>query len=182
MNTIALSLKWYDQDRITGDILQGFNYMFTVIFIAEAIIKVIALKGAYFRDNWNRFDFLIAIISFVGIILDQLDVVDIGGKATIIRTFRVVRLFKIVKRAKVLKLITDTLIVTLPHLMNVGGLLLLILYIYAILGMQLFAKIKLQDLGLTQRWNFQNFFNAFLMLIRISTGEEWELVMMASVR
>lgn len=110
------------------------NAIFTFIFMIEAIMKIISLKTAYFKDNWNKFDLIIAVISIVGIILDYTTQVAVGGKATIIRTFRVVRLFKIVKRAKVLKLITDTFIVTLPPLMNVGGLLLLILYIYAIFG------------------------------------------------
>lgn len=110
------------------------NAIFTFIFMIEAIMKIIALKTTYFKDNWNKFDFIIAVISIIGIILDYTTQVTVGGKATIIRTFRVVRLFKIVKRAKVLKLITDTFIVTLPPLMNVGGLLLLILYIYAIFG------------------------------------------------
>lgn len=52
-----------------------------------------------------------------------------------------------------LKFITDIFIVTLPQLMNVGGLLLIVLYIYAIFGVQLFAKIKLNE-ALDDRWNF----------------------------
>lgn len=135
-------------------VLEMFNVIFTVIFNGEAVLKLIALRGAYFRDHWNRFDLLIAIVSVIGIILDYTTNVSVGGKATIIRTFRVVRLFKIVKRAKVLKLITDTFIVTLPHLMNVGGLLLLILYIYAIIGMEMFSGILLSEEGITERWNF----------------------------
>ena len=78
---------------------------------------------------------------------------SVGGKATIARAFRVARLFRIIKKAKVLRIIIDTLIVTLPSLMNVGGLLLLIIYIYAVLGMQLFAGLKLQT-DLNERTNF----------------------------
>jgi len=54
----------------------------------------------------------------------------------------VLRIFRLIQRAKVLKIIIDTLIATLPSLANVGGLLLLILFIFSVLGMQLFGKIK----------------------------------------
>lgn len=57
------------------------------------------------------------------------------------------------KRARVLKLITDTFIVTLPHLLNVGGLFLIVMYIYAIFGVHLFATIK-HNTNIDERWNF----------------------------
>jgi len=100
----------------------------------------------------------------------------VGGKATIARAFRVARLFRIVKRAKVLKIIIDTLIVTLPSVMNVGGLLLLIIYVYAILGMQILSGIKLGPF-LNNRANFQTFGRSFLTLIRIATGEGWDYML-----
>jgi hypothetical protein len=134
LNTIVLTLDWYQMPKSVENIETILNYFFTVIFSVEVIIKVIAFQRAYFRSNWNRFDFLIVLASLVGIILDQTTELSLGGKATIVRAFRVVRLFRIIKKAKVLKIIIDTLIVTLPHLANVGGLLLLILYIYTILG------------------------------------------------
>jgi hypothetical protein len=70
-----------------------------------------------------------------------------------IRAFRVARLFRLLKRVKIMKIITDTLIVTLPSLINVGRLLLLIVYMYAVLGMQLFSGIMLKDY-LNERTNF----------------------------
>jgi len=69
--------------------------------------------------------------------------VSIGNQTTLVRTLRILRIFRIIKRAKVLKLVVDTLIVTLPSMANIGGLLLLIVYIYAVLGVSLFGSIKL---------------------------------------
>lgn len=59
---------------------------------------------------------------------------------------------------------------------NVGGLLLLVYYMYAILGVQLFSEIKLGD-NLNDDVNFKNFWRAFLTLIRMSTGEAWDTIL-----
>lgn len=152
-NTIVLTIHWYLIPPIIVTVVSILNYIFAAIFAIEAILKIIALQRAYFRDSWNKFDFVIVIATLIGLILDQTTNVAVGGKATIVRAFRVMRLFRIIKRAKVLKIIVDTLIITLPSLMNVGGLLLLIIYIYSILGMQLFAGIKL-GINLNKRTNY----------------------------
>ena len=58
-----------------------------------------------------------------------------------------------IKKAKVLRMIIDTFIITIPSFINMGGLLFLILFIYAVLGVQLFAPIKLNGL-IDRRANF----------------------------
>ena len=85
-------------------------------------------------------------------------------------------MFKLLKRNKSLKVIFDTFLVTLPGLANVGGLLILLLYIYAILGLNLFATVQLSgDLDLYI--NFQSIGKSMLTLYRVSTGENWQNVM-----
>lgn len=112
------------------------NYGFAFFFTVEAVLKIIGLGiKVYFRDNWNKFDFIIMLATLIGILLDYTTEVSVGGKTTLLRAFRVVRIFRIIKRAKVLKIIIDTLIVSLPSLMNIGGLFTLIIYIYSVLGM-----------------------------------------------
>ena len=99
-----------------------------------------------------------------------------GATTTIVRAFRICRIFRLVKKAKSLRLIFNTFVLTIPSLANVGALLLLMWYIYGILGVFLFATIKLQDY-LNVHANFQDFGSAFLTLIRISTGEAWNSIM-----
>jgi len=101
---------------------------------------------------------------------------DVGPQTTIIRAFRISRILRLVKRAKSLKIIFETFIITIPALVNVGGLLLLFLYLYSVLGVSLFADVKLQN-TLNENANFQNFFNSFLTLFRASTGEAWNSIM-----
>ncbi len=68
--------------------------------------------------------------------------------------------------------IFNTILLTLPSLANVGALLALILYIYAVVGIQLFSKVQLHD-EVNSNANFQTFWGATVLLLRFSTGEDW---------
>ena len=95
---------------------------------------MIGLGSLYFRDSWNIFDFVIIWISVAINIFSVYYKINIAGATTIVMTFRVVRLIKLMKSARSLKLILNTFLITLPAVANVGSLLLLILYLYSILG------------------------------------------------
>ena len=119
------------------------NYLFAAIFTVEAGLKIFVFRSEYFKNKWNNFDFLIVIGTYFGIIVTATTDSNVGAAALLIRSFRLLRIVRLLKRAKSLRVIFNTLIVTIPSLANVGGLLLLLLFIYAILGVQLFAKVKL---------------------------------------
>lgn len=42
------------------------NLIFTMVFVVEAIIKIIGLRWHYFRRAWNVFDFVVVALSVVG--------------------------------------------------------------------------------------------------------------------
>jgi len=97
----------------------------------------------YFKDGWNIFDFVIVLGTLAGTIMNYSSSVQAGSQFTIVRSFRIGRIFRLIKRYKVLRQSFNTLILTIPALANVGGLLFLFLYLYSILGVFLFAKVKL---------------------------------------
>ena len=100
----------------------------------------------YFNKGWNIFDFIIVIISYVTLIIGQTTNSNFGPKqATVARAFRIGRIFRLITKAKFLRVIFNTIIITLPSLANVGALMILLLFIFAILGVQIFATVKLQD-------------------------------------
>jgi Ion transport protein len=129
------------------------NLFFTGVFTIEAIIKITSQGKHYFKDNWNIFDFIIVITSIGSVFLTNLSSVSLGGSTTIIRAIRITRIFKFIKSAKKLKLIFNTFIYTIPALANVGGLLLLLLYLYSILGINLYAEIMWNG-AIDERLNF----------------------------
>jgi len=179
LNTALMAAKFFGQPLWVTWTLLVFNYVFAVIFTVEAILKLIALDINYFKDGWNIFDFVIVIGTDVGIVLAwTLPGVNIGPIATVVRTFRVGRIVRLINSLKNLRKLFNALIRTIPGLFNITAMLMLFLLIYACMGVQLFAKVQING-ALTEQGNLQTFFGAVLLLIRSSTGENWNGIMHA---
>lgn len=109
----------------------------------EAILKIIMLgfvfgKGTYLRDKWNILDFLIVVISVLNWILDNFTDVDIGF-IRVLRAFRALRPLKMVSKNEGLKTVVNSLLKSIPSLINVVMITLLFLLVFSILGVQVFA-------------------------------------------
>lgn len=89
-----------------------------------------------------------------------------------VRIFRCARAFKLFIKTKQLRSIFNTFLASLPGLANVGLLMLLIIYMFAIVGVQFFAQLKLNP-PLTRLQNFQSVPKAFLALFVVVTGDNW---------
>ena len=90
---------------------------------------------------------------------------------------------KLVRLFKNLKQLQDQMTIlaySLPAILNVLSLLVLIYFIYAILGVFIFHGLDREG-EITDFGNFDNFGLAMLLLLRISTGEEWNLIMYDSI-
>jgi hypothetical protein len=150
-----MSINWYDSPSSLESSLEYVNYVFAGIFTLEAVIKIIAFGPRdYLSKGWNIFDFSIVIISYVTLIIGLSTNSNFGPKqATIARAFRIGRIFRLITKAKFLRVIFNTIIITLPSLANVGALMILLLFIFSILGVQIFATVKIQD-TLNQNANF----------------------------
>jgi hypothetical protein len=115
INTILLMLKWYQQAAKIVYVLEIMNYIFTAIFVLEAIIKIIA-QGfiLFFRDGWNIFDFLVAFASGLSIIVSAQTSLEIKGAITLLRSFRILRILRLLKRGgKNLHMLFNTFVITL---------------------------------------------------------------------
>jgi len=64
---------------------------------------------------------------------------------------------------------------------NIGALLLLFMYIFTVLGVQLFAKVRVAD-AMNEYANFQEFWKAFMLLVRCASGEAWNELMFAAAK
>jgi hypothetical protein len=130
----------------------------------------------YFVDGYNRFDFTIICITILTKLLEGTQ--SLSNKTSILRIFRLGRLLRLVARASYFRMIFTTFVITLPSLFYIGILLMIILYIYSVLGMEFFAFIKLQDNGgLTSDSNFSSFDMCIITLFRAATGEGWNGIM-----
>lgn len=139
------------------------NIIFTIVFACEAVLKIYALRLWYFRSTWNWFDFIIATVSIVGLLLD-LVASSAPVNATALRVLRILRVgraFRVVRRAQDLRRMLTTLVLSGPALLNIGMLLFLVLFIYAIVGMNLFGHVVANG-AIDDFSNFRNFGNAMV--------------------
>ena len=172
LNTLMMCTEHYNQSEGFTDFQYHANLIFVVAFGAEAVLKITGLRfGVYWKDPWNRFDFVLAVVSVVGLF------VDAGVGANVLRVLRIGRIFRLIKRAKSLKKMFDTFIISLPSLWNIAALLLVIFFIFSILSISLFGKVLFTDDGLNSNLNFSNFFTAMLTLYVMATGDAWDTVM-----
>lgn len=75
-----------------------------------------------------------------------------------------------------MRMIFNTFLTTLPSLGSIGLLLLLIQFIYTILGVEIFAMLHRGE-TINDDTNFESFQLSFTTLLRVSTGEGWNFVM-----
>jgi hypothetical protein len=144
-NTIVLMIKWYGMSAEIIEYVQYVNYVFMVIFTFEAVLKIIAFRGNYFKDSWNIFDFTVVVGTAVVLVIGFFDLGDFAIQSTILRSLRIGRILRIVKRAKKLQVIFKTLAESAPSMGSLGLLLLLLLFMYAIIGMSQFAFVNITD-------------------------------------
>ncbi|KAK3241741.1 mitochondrial thiamine pyrophosphate transporter [Cymbomonas tetramitiformis] len=147
------------------------NLIFTIIYDIEAILKLIALyPRAYFSDNWNIFDFVIAFVATLTEVSGALGVQLID--MSFIRIMRLGRLCKLVKTARGLNALMNTLLKSLPTIGNVACLLFLLFFVFAVLGMNLFGHLQPTEDGgyLNHNYNYRTVGETLLTLVAVFTG------------
>lgn len=181
LNMILIMLKYYQSPPILDTIIEQMNTAFAGIFILEAIIKLTGLGKRYFKDGWNNFDFFIVLSSIASILISGFTTYNLGGKTIIIRAMRIGRIIRLIKKAKFLNLVFSTLVHTLPAMANIGGLLFLLIYIYSIIGIQIFSQV-MRNGSMTEQLNFESFANAFISLLACATGDATSPLMQGTIR
>jgi hypothetical protein len=133
---------------------ENANYVFAFVFNMEMILKLIGLGKIYFMYSWNIFDMFIVISSDIGIVLTFFDLgASFSSTMTIFRAFRIMRMFKLIRSSVHIRLILDTVFNILPQISNVMSLILLLFFIYAALGINLFSGVMLGN-NLDRKNNF----------------------------
>ncbi|XP_037923835.1 sodium channel protein 60E isoform X3 [Hermetia illucens] len=178
LNMLTMGIEHYNQPHAVFFILEVSNAFFTTVFGLEAIVKIIGLRYHYFTVPWNVFDFVLVLASIFGILMEDI-MIDLPISPTllrVVRVFRIGRILRLIKAAKGIRKLLFALVVSLPALFNIGALLSLITFIYAILGMSLFGHVRLQG-ALDDMVNFQTFGRSMQLLFRLMTSAGWNDVL-----
>uniref|UniRef100_A0AAV2LXQ9 Voltage-dependent L-type calcium channel subunit alpha n=1 Tax=Knipowitschia caucasica TaxID=637954 RepID=A0AAV2LXQ9_KNICA len=185
LNTVTLAVQHYEQSKSFSHIMDILNMVFTGLFTVEMLLKLLALNlRHYFVDAWNSFDALIVVGSVVDIVVTEFSSGEDSSRVSItfFRLFRVMRLVKLLSKGEGIRTLLWTFVKSLQALPYVALLIAMIFFIYAVIGMQTFGKIAMQDLTqINRNNNFQTFPQAVLLLFRCATGEAWQEIMLASL-
>ncbi|CAM5094729.1 unnamed protein product [Eretmochelys imbricata] len=177
LNMITMMVETDDQSTEKTYILNKINMLFVAIFTAECIMKLLALRHYYFTNGWNIFDLSVVIMSIVGTVLSGIvRVFENYFSPTlfrVIRLARIGRILRLIRAAKGIRTLLFALMMSLPALFNIGLLLFLVMFIYAIFGMANFAYVQWES-GIDDMFNFQTFANSMLCLFQITTSAGWD--------
>nr|KAF6308779.1 calcium voltage-gated channel subunit alpha1 G [Pipistrellus kuhlii] len=184
LNVVTMAMEHYQQPQILDEALKICNYIFTIIFVLESVFKLVAFGfRRFFQDRWNQLDLAIVLLSIMGITLEEIEVnASLPINPTIIRIMRVLRIARVLKLLKMavgMRALLDTV-------GNLGLLFMLLFFIFAALGVELFGDLECDEThpceGLGRHATFRNFGMAFLTLFRVSTGDNWNGIMKDTLR
>ncbi|XP_023683779.1 sodium channel, voltage-gated, type I like, alpha b isoform X3 [Paramormyrops kingsleyae] len=175
LNMVTMMVETDDQTTDMDLILYRINFVFIVLFTGECVLKMISLRHYYFTIGWNIFDFVVVILSIVGMFLSELIEKYFVSPTLfrVIRLARIGRILRLIKGAKGIRTLLFALMMSLPALFNIGLLLFLVMFIYAIFGMSNFAYVK-RESGIDDMFNFETFGNSMICLFQITTSAGWD--------
>eukprot|EP00755_Sulcionema_specki_P026896 Sspe_Gene.86705::Locus_57457_Transcript_2_3_Confidence_0.286_Length_6983::g.86705::m.86705 len=178
LNVILMATIHHNMDRTTEQLQTYGNLVFTIIFTIEMLLEVgVAGFKRYLSFKWFRLDCIIVVISWGEVLVARL--LTGGSGAALIQLMRLGRAFRLLRHFKGLRKLLLTLYYSLPAFYNIGSLLLLMFFIFSLLGMALFEDVRVADseelypVMMSQLANFKNFPRSMVTLYRVATMDSW---------
>eukprot|EP01059_Diplonema_ambulator_P035238 TRINITY_DN8219_c0_g1_i1.p1 TRINITY_DN8219_c0_g1~~TRINITY_DN8219_c0_g1_i1.p1 ORF type:complete len:2180 (+),score=671.96 TRINITY_DN8219_c0_g1_i1:76-6615(+) len=169
----------HDSMNKTFEKFQNYgNTTFTIIFTIEMLLEM-GVNGvrAYLNFKWFRLDFFIVCISWLEFLIAIF--MTGGNAAATVQLLRLGRAFRLLRHFKGLRKLLLTLYYSIPAFYNITSLLLLMFFIFSILGMALFEDVRttnseqIYPVLLSDKANFKNFPRAMFTLYRVATMDNW---------
>jgi len=158
LNGITMGLETSKEySRHYADLFELFNTFVISVFTIEILLRIYVHRGAFFKDPWSIFDFVIVAISLV----------PASAGFEIFRILRVLRLFRLMTVVPQMRKIISALLSVIPGIASIAALLSLFFYIFAIMSTQLYGESFPQ-------W-FGTLGESFYTLFQIMTLESWSM-------
>jgi len=172
-NAGIMASEHYRQSATFAASVNTINSIFVFVFAAELLLRMLTMgTRKYLRaDYWNVFD---AFIVFGCLAIEFLGSTGLPLQA--LRPIRLLLLLRMIRQDRGIKTIVNTLLESIPTIFNICCLVFLVLFVFAVVGMQLFGNVR-NGVMLNTHANFRYFQNALLLLVRSVTGEGWSLIM-----
>ncbi|XP_033168961.1 voltage-dependent T-type calcium channel subunit alpha-1G isoform X5 [Drosophila mauritiana] len=183
INTLSMGIEYHNQPPELTAIVETSNVVFSGIFAVEMLLKVVA-EGPfrYIANGFNVFDGIIVILSAIEICQTFMGNGTGGGGSglSVLRTFRLLRILKLVRFMPNLRRQLFVMLRTMDNVAVFFSLLVLFIFIFSILGMNLFGcKFceKVNGEMICDRKNFDSLLWALVTVFQILTQEDWNVVL-----
>ena len=127
------------------------------IFVIEIALKLFVYRLSFFKEGWNNFDFIIVAVALI----------PASEGLSILRAFRIFRVLRLITAVTSIRRVVSGMLHALPGVGSVGGLLLIVFYIGAVISTTLFGE-QFPD------W-FGNLQSSMYTLFQIMTLESWSM-------
>lgn len=156
VNGILLGLKTVP-DRLEGyhSLIHSLDFIIVAILVAEVMARVLVMKKRFFSRGWNVFDLIVVSASAIGFFIAM----------PVVQSLRVLLLFRIIEFSAPMRLLTRSLIMAFPGIINSIIILGIVFYAFALIGVYsygqssplYFGHINAAILSLFQLMVFDNF-------------------------
>ncbi|XP_069877713.1 sodium channel protein type 7 subunit alpha [Dipodomys merriami] len=180
LQALTLMLQSDEQSLQMDVFFTWTDLVFVILYSVECILKLISFHCYYFTIVWNIFDFVVVVFSITGLLVP----VTIGYylvPPSLVQLILLSRIAHILRRGKGPKVFHDLMlpfVLSLPALLNIGLLIFLVMFIYAIFGMYNFAYVK-KEAGINDVSNFETFGSSMLCLFQVTILAGWDGMLQA---
>ncbi|WP_207482433.1 ion transporter [Arenibaculum pallidiluteum] len=138
VNAVTLGLATSKSvEAAIGPALDAIDNVILGIFAVELVLKLIAYRPSFFKSGWNVFDFVVVGVSLM----------PSSGPLSALRALRVLRLLRMISIVPSMRMVIDAMFRALPGMGSIAALLVLIVYVGAVLGTNLFGEIAPEFFG-----------------------------------
>ena len=157
-NAIVLGLETSPTVMATwGPLLLGLDRAILAIFVVEIVLRIVAHRGAFFRDPWSVFDFLVVAVALV----------PATGELAVLRALRVLRVLRVLTLVPSMRRVVGGMLAAIPGLSSVALVLLLLFYVFAVITTKLFGASFPEWFGSLGR--------SLYTLFQVMTLESWSM-------
>ncbi len=157
-NAVTLGLETSERALAAwGHWLYWADTLVLAVFVIELLIKLWAFGPRFFRNPWNVFDLIVVAIALI----------PASGPFAVLRALRVLRILRLISMMPRLRFVVGALLTAVPGIGAIGGLLLLVFYVFAVIATKLFGA-SFPD------W-FGTLGGSLYSLFQIMTLESWSM-------
>ena len=138
-----------------GGLLVAVDRLLLTIFVAELAARMVVRGPRFFDDPWNLFDFLVVAIALL----------PATGSLSVLRALRILRVLRLITVVPSLRAVVSALVGALPGMGSIMLLLILIFYVFAVMGTKLFGE--------THEETFGSIGASMLSLFQVMTLDAW---------